>query len=70
MTRKLIRSGKPVLTQTTFPDDVDTTSLALTILGGPRDVVDAVMDKMLGLRLPDGIMQVSDPYIPVEFEHN
>jgi hypothetical protein len=50
--------GTPVLTQTKFPDDMDTTSLGITILRRPPHVANLVMDKMLEYRTPDGLMQV------------
>lgn len=56
--RPLTRLGAPVLTQAQFPDDLDTTSLGLTILNRPPHVAHLVMDKMLRYRTPDGLMQV------------
>ncbi|KAI3195435.1 hypothetical protein CBS147311_8115 [Penicillium roqueforti] len=47
----------PVLTQADFPDDMDTTSLGITILNRPTHVANLVMDKMLQYRTSDGLMQ-------------
>lgn len=66
LARQLIWLGPPVLTQAKFPDDVDTTSLGITILDQPLDAVDEVMNKMLDLRTPDGIMQVSDSHFAID----
>ncbi|PKY02010.1 hypothetical protein P168DRAFT_298685 [Aspergillus campestris IBT 28561] len=49
--------GTPLLTQTKFPDDADTTSLALTILGADPAVPNGVMDEILRFRSQDGIVQ-------------
>ncbi|KAI0373913.1 HAD-like protein [Pilatotrama ljubarskyi] len=48
--------GKPLFSAT-FPDDVDTTSVALTVLRPERVVVDSVLDEMLQYVDADGIMQ-------------
>ncbi len=53
-----MRLGPPVLTQTQFPDDMDTTSLGITVLNRPSHVANLVMDQMLQYRTPDGLMQV------------
>jgi len=50
--------GTPVLTQANFPNDVDTSSLGITIFGQPKDVANLVMDKMLQNLSPDGVIQV------------
>lgn len=55
-----MRLGPPVLTQAQFPDDMDTTSLGITIINRPPHVANLVMDKMLQYLTPDGLMQVSD----------
>lgn len=49
--------SKGVLTTENFPFDLDTTSLALTVLKAPKEVANAVMDDMLQYIGPDGIMQ-------------
>ncbi|KAF5348293.1 hypothetical protein D9756_010514 [Leucocoprinus leucothites] len=51
---------QPVLTTSTYPNDFDTTSLALTVLGCPDSVAEAVMDKMANNVSSDGIIQVYD----------
>lgn len=53
-------TGPPVLTQAKFPDDMDTTSLGITILKRPTHVANLVMDKMLQYQTPDGLMQVRE----------
>lgn len=52
--------GRPVLTQSDFPDDMDTTSMAITILKDRAHEAHSVMDKMLQYLTPDGIIQVID----------
>ncbi|KAG2074605.1 hypothetical protein BDR04DRAFT_1173187 [Suillus decipiens] len=49
--------GKPLLTTEEFPSDLDTTSLGLTVMGGPEDVAHSVMDDMLDYIDDDGIIQ-------------
>lgn len=49
--------GKPLLTTEEFPFDLDTTSLGLTVMGGPEDVAHSVMDDMLDYIDDDGIIQ-------------
>ncbi|KAI0345466.1 HAD-like protein [Trametopsis cervina] len=44
-------------TSLTFPFDLDTTSIALTVIEHDRAVVNAVMDEMLRFRDEDGIIQ-------------
>ncbi|OCH93767.1 HAD-like protein [Obba rivulosa] len=48
--------GKPLFSEA-FPDDLDTTSLALTVLKRDAATVSSVMDEMLKYRDADGIMQ-------------
>ncbi|KAL4781970.1 HAD-like protein [Aspergillus varians] len=48
--------GKPVLTQTSFPDDADTTSLGITILNRPAAAANVAMDKMLRYRSKDNLI--------------
>ena len=42
-----------------FPDDLDTTSLALTVLRPHPDVVTSVLDEMIKYVKTDGMIQVS-----------
>lgn len=53
-----MRLGPPVLTQAHSADDMDTTSLAITVFNSPSHVANLVMDQMLQYRTPDGLMQV------------
>ncbi|PCH41957.1 HAD-like protein [Wolfiporia cocos MD-104 SS10] len=48
--------GNPLFTET-FPDDVDTTSLALTIMPKDPSDISAVMDEIAKLKNSDGILQ-------------
>ncbi|KAK6821639.1 hypothetical protein RU639_007744 [Aspergillus parasiticus] len=48
--------GTPVLTQTEFPHDLDTTSLATTVLDRPKDIANGIMDEMLKYRSDDDLM--------------
>ncbi|PCH34684.1 HAD-like protein [Wolfiporia cocos MD-104 SS10] len=49
----------------TFPDDIDTTSLAMTIMPNDTSHITAVMDEILKLRNSDGILQAwLDPSRP------
>lgn len=48
----------PVLTTKDFPDDLDTTSLALLNVGLDRKIVSSIMDEMLECVNEDGIAQV------------
>ncbi|EJF57659.1 HAD-like protein [Dichomitus squalens LYAD-421 SS1] len=48
--------GEPLFSET-FPDDVDTTSVALTVLQPDRALVNSVLDEMLEYVDADGIMQ-------------
>ena len=51
--------GEPVLIPSGyFPDDLDTTSLALKVLRPHSDVVSSVLDEMLGYVNSDGTIQV------------
>lgn len=56
-TWNFFRGRKGVLTKTDFPDDLDTTSLGLTIMGASEDVKHSILDQMLQYRNPDGIVQ-------------
>lgn len=56
--------GPAVLTQTNFPNDMDTTSLGTTIMKRPADVANLVMDEMLLYRTADGLMQVRECTVP------
>ncbi|KAB8261581.1 HAD-like protein [Aspergillus pseudonomiae] len=49
--------GPPVITPTSFPDDLDTTSLGITILQRPAHIANLVMDMMLRYRTPDRLVQ-------------
>lgn len=44
-----------------FPDDLDTTSLALSVLRPPTDIVSSVLDTMVDYVTEDGSFQVSRP---------
>ncbi|KAH9929606.1 HAD-like protein [Epithele typhae] len=48
--------GKPLFSET-FPDDVDTTSVALTVLRPDESLVSSILDEMLQYVDADGIMQ-------------
>ncbi|KAJ5507004.1 HAD-like protein [Penicillium freii] len=48
--------GTPVLTQTEFPDDLDTTSLALMVLNRPDHIAHQVLDRMLEYINEDGLV--------------
>jgi hypothetical protein len=52
-------TGKGQLTTEEFPFDLDTTSLALTVLKRSKEIAESVMDEMLEYVDPDGIIQVS-----------
>ena len=52
-------TGKPPFSDT-FPDDVDTTSIALTVLPCDYRVAHSILDEMLAYIDADGIIQVSD----------
>ena len=51
--------GKPILTTETYPCDLDTTSVALTVTAGSKEVISSVMDEMLKYVDKDGIVQVT-----------
>lgn len=51
-------SGEPALTTATYPDDLDTTALALTIMDYDKEVVSSVMDEMLEYVNDEGIIMV------------
>jgi hypothetical protein len=53
--------GSPSLTTDTFPDDLDTTSLALSIVPTSSDIVNSVIDEIISRRDKDGIVPVSHP---------
>ncbi|KAI0775839.1 HAD-like protein [Trametes elegans] len=53
--------GKPLFSES-FPDDVDTTSVALTVLRPDRALVDSILDEMLNFVDEDGIMQTYFDY--------
>ena len=53
---------KPLYTTDNFPCDLDTTSIALTVTGRPKEVISSVMDEMLNYIDKDGIVQVSRPF--------
>lgn len=44
-----------------FPDDLDTTSLATTVLKPHPEIISSLLDEMKGYVNPDGSFQVSDP---------
>ncbi|KAL2788258.1 HAD-like domain-containing protein [Aspergillus keveii] len=48
--------GSPSLTTDTFPDDLDTTSLALSIVPTSPDIVNSVIDEIISRRDKDGIV--------------
>ncbi|THU83813.1 HAD-like protein [Dendrothele bispora CBS 962.96] len=48
--------GKGILTDINYPDDLDTTLLALTVMGTPEDVVKSVMKEMVKYQNADGII--------------
>ena len=50
-------TGVPLF-DATFPDDLDTTALAMLHLVKDRSAVEAIMDKMLGNTTADGIFLV------------
>ena len=50
--------GKPLLTTERFPNDLDTTSLALMVTDCDDKVVNSVLDEMLGYVNEDGIIMV------------
>lgn len=53
--------GNPILVpEGYFPDDLDTTSLALMVLQPEKEVVTSMLDEMLEYVHPDGKFQVSD----------
>ncbi len=52
------QTGKPLLTTETYPNDLDTTSLALMVTGCDDEVVNSVLDEMLELVNEDGIVMV------------
>lgn len=56
-------TGKPTLTTDTYPDDLDTTSIALMELNIDEEVTNSVMDKMLEYLTEDGILQVRNSLI-------
>ncbi|KAH0428644.1 hypothetical protein CcaCcLH18_08910 [Colletotrichum camelliae] len=47
--------GPPVLTTDTYPDDLDTTTLALLKLDVPKSIKEKTMDDMLQFMNPDGL---------------
>jgi uncharacterized protein YlxP (DUF503 family) len=53
------------LTTEDFPFDVDTTSIALTVLKRDQAVANSVMDEMLQYVDPDGIIQVRVAPMPL-----
>ncbi|KAI0089935.1 HAD-like domain-containing protein [Irpex rosettiformis] len=55
--------GKPVLTTTEYPNDIDTTSIAMTVLQHDKELIQRVMDEMLAFKSPDGIIEMY-------FDHN
>ena len=60
--KRLIRTvlGEPVLIPGGYyPDDLDTTSLALMVLPPHPDVITSVLDEMLRYLNSDGTIQVS-----------
>ncbi|KAJ5019550.1 hypothetical protein K4K57_012691 [Colletotrichum sp. SAR 10_99] len=52
--------GAPVLTTDTYPDDLDTTSLALLTLDATERIKEKAMDDMLKFMNPDGLAYVGD----------
>lgn len=52
------QTGKPLLTTETYPNDLDTTSLALMVTDCDDEVVNSVLDEMLELVNEDGIVMV------------
>jgi len=56
--------GKGILTATQFPDDLDTTSLGLTITHYEAETANAILDKMLEFVNSDGILVVRNNLLP------
>ncbi|EIT75023.1 hypothetical protein AO1008_07754 [Aspergillus oryzae 100-8] len=57
--------GNPILTTETFPDDVDTTSLALMTLPTDTKTANLLLDQILGLVNADGIVTTRERIDPV-----
>ena len=53
--------GAPQLTTESFPSDLDTTALALSMLLLDREMVESVMDEMLAYVSEDAIIMVRSP---------
>ncbi|RDW94073.1 uncharacterized protein DSM5745_01395 [Aspergillus mulundensis] len=51
-------SGKPKYTSQTYPDDMDTTALALVAIDYKPEIAHQILDKMLGNVNEDGLAQV------------
>lgn len=56
----LIRLEQPMLTTSIYPNDFDTTALALTIVDTPNHIADSIMDQVLNNLGSDGLVQVYD----------
>ena len=54
--------GPPQLTTESYPDDLDTTTLALLQLDIPANARHKAMDGMLQFLNPDGLFYVGGPY--------
>jgi hypothetical protein len=54
----ILVSGTPVFTKSNFPDDLDTTSLASTILGLEETKAHQLLDRMLEYVNQDGLIMV------------
>lgn len=54
----MLQTGKPLLATETYPNDLDTTSLALIATDCDHEVVNSVLDEMLEFVNEDGIVMV------------
>jgi hypothetical protein len=57
-------SGTPKYTTKVYPDDLDTTSLALATLHYDADLAHSILDEMLDYVDEDGFVQVCNPPYP------
>jgi hypothetical protein len=56
---KLMNSEEPKFTTRRYPDDLDTTSLALSVLEYDEETIHGLLDDMLGNIDDDGMIEVS-----------
>ncbi|KAJ3768470.1 HAD-like domain-containing protein [Lentinula raphanica] len=54
--------GQGILTDLDYPNDLDTTSLALTVMDKPEEVVQSVIDEILKYCTPEGIVMTYFDY--------